>query len=84
MIPVVLGQLLRVTLKPIAVIRLHHSLEVARCVSQDVTARLVYREVWRDRAFREVVFVGRDVHVAEREETAVRVGCVVGVVLESA
>jgi hypothetical protein len=84
MIPIILAQLRRVTLKPIAVVRLNHPLEVARRVSQDITARLVYREVWRHRAFGEVVFVGRDVHVAEREETAVRVGGVVGVVLVSA
>jgi hypothetical protein len=83
MIPVVLGQLRRVTLKPVAVVRLNHPLEVARRVSKDITARLVYREVRRDRAFSEVVLVGRDVHMAEREETAVRIGGVVGVILAS-
>jgi hypothetical protein len=82
MISVVLRQLLLIRLKTIAVVCLNHSLERRRRVCQDVCAGLVHRQIRRDCVLVQVTVLYTNAWVPEREEAAVRVGCVVRIILD--
>lgn len=80
-IRVVLLQLFLIRLEAIGVIRTDHPLKVARRMRQDIRARFVRCEVGRYRVLGQARVVGGCTGMAEGEEAAVRVSCVVRVIL---
>ena len=81
MIRVILLQLPLVRLEAVRIVGPDHALEMARRVRQNVRARVIYGQVWRYGILCQRLVVQRCTGVAEGEEAAICVGCVVRVVL---
>ena len=73
MILIILLQLPSIVLESITVIALDHPLEITRCMRQNVFTRVVHGEIGGHGVYREILLIWRDVLMAEREETAMRV-----------
>lgn len=74
MIPVIRLQPLLISLEPIAIITIHHTLKLWRRVREDIRTRIVHREIRRNGRTGEITLFGRNVRVTEREESAMCIG----------